>query len=186
MTDTASRTTPTTVTTTTADEINAAGIGLLVLRVGFGGLMAAYGAQKLFGWFNGPGLSATQDMFEGMGYNPGALFGTLAGLTELIGGLLLVFGLFTPLAAAIVVGTMINAINVLWSGGLFPADPSVQGYSTPLLFAIAAAALAFTGPGRFSLDHGRPWARQGVVWGGAAVALAVVTAVVTLILKGVL
>ncbi|MEV0064722.1 DoxX family protein [Nocardia sp. NPDC050718] len=185
MTDTATRTTPATSPSTT-DEVTAAGIGLLVLRVGFGGLMAAYGAQKLFGWFNGMGWQTTTDSFEAMGYNPGVLFGTLAGLSELVGGLLLVFGLFTPLAAAIVLGTMINAINVLWAGGLFPADPSVTGYSTPLVYAIAAAGLAFTGPGRFSLDAGRPWARQGVVWGGAAVAVAVVAAVLTLILKAAL
>ncbi|MFI6574131.1 DoxX family protein [Nocardia fluminea] len=183
MTDTATRLTP---TATTTDETTAAGIGLLVLRVGFGGLMTAYGTQKLFGWFNGPGWRANADGFTAMGYNPGEIFGTLAGLTELVGGLLLVFGLFTPLAAAIVLGTMINAINVLWSGGLFPADPSVPGYTTPLLFALAAAALAFTGPGRFSLDAGRPWQRQGVVWGGGAVAVAVVAAVVTLNLKAAL
>lgn len=181
MTDTATRLTP-----TTADETTAAGIGLLALRVGFGGLMAAYGTQKLLGWFNGPGWRANADGFTAMGYNPGEFFGTLAGLAELVGGLLLVVGLFTPLAAAIVLGTMINAINVLWSGGLFPADPSVPGFTTPLLFALAAAALAFTGPGRFSLDAGRPWQRQGVVWGGGAVALAVVAAVVTLIFKAVL
>ncbi|MFD4357702.1 DoxX family protein [Nocardia sp. NPDC058519] len=182
MTDTATRTTP----TVTTDETNAAGIGLLVLRLGFGGLMAAYGSQKLFGWLHGPGWRANADGFTGMGYNPGEVFGTLAGLAELVGGLLLVFGLFTPLAAAIVLGTMINAINLLWSSGLFPADPSVQGFSTPLLFALAATALAFTGPGRFSLDAGRPWQRQGVVWGAGAVALAVVAAVVTLIFKAVL
>ncbi|MEU4417251.1 MULTISPECIES: DoxX family protein [Nocardia] len=182
MTDTATRITP----TATTDETTAAGIGLLVLRVGFGGLMAAYGTQKLFGWFNGPGWRANADGFTAMGYNPGEIFGTLAGLTELVGGLLLVFGLFTPLAAAVVLGTMINAINVLWSGGLFPSDPSTPGYTTPLLFALVAAALAFTGPGRFSLDAGRPWQRQGVVWGAGAVAVAVVAAVVTLILKAVL
>ncbi|MFE1597100.1 DoxX family protein [Nocardia sp. NPDC058705] len=183
MTDTATRITP---TASTADQTTATGIGLLVLRIGFGGLMAAYGTQKLFGWFNGQGWQGTVDGFTAMGYNPGEIFGPLAGLSELVGGLLLVFGLFTPLAGAIVLGTMINAINVLWSGGLFPADPSVQGYSTPLLFALVAAALAFTGPGRFSLDAGRPWERSGVVWGGGAVVVAVVAAVVTLIFKSVL
>ncbi|WP_410877262.1 DoxX family protein [Nocardia sp. A7] len=183
MTDTATRITP---TGTTEDTTIATGIGLLVLRIGFGGLMAAYGAQKLFGWFNGAGWRATTDGFTAMGYNPGELFGTLAGLAELVGGLLLVFGLFTPLAAAIVLGTMINAIHVLWSSGLFPEDPSVTGFSTPLLFALVAAALAFTGPGRFSLDAGRPWQRAGVVFGGGAVALGVVAAVVTLIFKAVL
>ncbi|MFD3511184.1 DoxX family protein [Nocardia sp. NPDC058666] len=183
MTDTATRVT---ATATTDDQATATGIGLLVLRIGFGGLMAAYGTQKLFGWFNGPGWRANADGFTAMGYNPGELFGTLAGLSELVGGLLLVFGLFTPLAAAIVLGTMINAINALWSGGLFPADPSVMGFSTPLLFALVAVTVAFTGAGRFSLDAGRPWERGGLKWGVGAVVLAVVAGVVTLIFKAVL
>ena len=57
------------------------------------------------------------------------------------------------------------------------------GYEMALLFAIAAAGLAFTGAGRFSLDAGRPWERRGVVWGAGAVAVAVAAAVLTLILK---
>ncbi|NNH74583.1 DoxX family protein [Nocardia uniformis] len=160
-------------------DATATDIGLLILRIGFGGLFAVHGAQKLFGWFNGYGLEATQGMFDGMGYNPGKLFGTLAGLSELGGGLLLLLGLFTPLAAAIVLGTTINIVNVTWSAGFAVWEMGV-------LFALAAAAIAFTGPGRYSLDAGRPWARQGVLWGLAAVALAVVTGVLTLILKAAL
>ncbi|WP_369028370.1 DoxX family protein, partial [Nocardia farcinica] len=99
--------------TTRYDNVSS-DIGLLVLRVVFGGLLAAHGAQKLFGWFDGPGLSANNANFEAMGYNPGDLFGTLAGLSEFFGGLLLLLGLFTPLAAAVVLGTMINVIHVMW------------------------------------------------------------------------
>ncbi|MBF6102221.1 DoxX family protein [Nocardia cyriacigeorgica] len=168
--------------TTRYDNVSS-DIGLLVLRVVFGGLLAAHGAQKLFGWFDGPGLSANSANFEAMGYNPGDLFGTLAGLSEFAGGLLLLLGLFTPLAAAIVLGTMINVIHVMWGGGMLDA---AAGYEMGLLFATVAVAVAFTGPGRFSLDHGRPWYRAGVAWGVGAVALAVVTGVLTLILKGLL
>ncbi|MEU2039802.1 DoxX family protein [Nocardia niwae] len=155
-------------------------IGLLIVRVVFGGLLAAHGAQKLFGWWGGPGLQANADGFEQMGYNPGKVFGTLAGLTELGGGLLLLLGLLTPLAGAIVLGTMINAVNVTWAMGLF------GGYETGLLFAVVGAALPFTGPGKFSLDAQRPWGRHGFVWGVGALILAVVTGVLTLILKWVL
>ncbi|MBF6206895.1 DoxX family membrane protein [Streptomyces gardneri] len=165
--------------TTELDGI-ATDIGLLILRVVFGGLLAAHGAQKLFGWWGGPGLQANADSFEQMGYNPGKLFGTLAGLTELGGGLLLLLGLLTPLAGAIVVGTMINAINVTWSGGL------LGGWEMGLLFAVVGAALPFTGPGKFSLDAGRPWGRHGFVWGVGALIVAVVAGVFTLILKWVL
>ncbi|MBF6168116.1 DoxX family membrane protein [Streptomyces gardneri] len=165
--------------TTELDGI-ATDIGLLILRVVFGGLLAAHGAQKLFGWWGGPGLQANADSFEQMGYNPGKLFGTLAGLTELGGGLLLLLGLLTPLAGVIVVGTMINAINVTWSGGL------LGGWEMGLLFAVVGAALPFTGPGKFSLDAGRPWGRHGFVWGVGALIVAVVAGVLTLILKWVL
>ncbi|MGY2062721.1 DoxX family protein, partial [Nocardia gipuzkoensis] len=122
-------------------------IGLLVLRVFFGGLLFVHGSQKLFGWFNGQGWRQTTAGFEHMGYNPGKLFGTLAGLCEFTGGALLLLGLLTPLGAAIALGTMINAMNVTWHSGL-------SGYEHALLFAAAAGALAFTGPARFSLDHG--------------------------------
>ncbi|WP_225732307.1 MULTISPECIES: DoxX family protein [unclassified Nocardia] len=154
-------------------------IGLLVLRVGFGGVLAAHGAQKLFGWFNGMGWQTTASVFDGMGYKPGKFFGTLAGLCEFTGGLLLVLGLVTPLAAAIVIGTMINAINVTWGPGLLGKG----GWEEPLLFALAALTLAFTGPGKFSLDHGRLWHRQGFIWGAGALVLAVVTAALTLLVK---
>ncbi|MGO4613649.1 DoxX family protein [Nocardia sp. 2YAB30] len=157
-------------------------IGLLVLRVVFGGILAAHGSQKLFGWFSGPGWRANADGFEKMGYNPGKVFGTLAGLCEFTGGVLLLLGLLTPLAAAIVLGTMINVINTTWHGGLLTG----KGYEMGLLFAAAATAIAFTGPGKFSLDAGRPWQRQGFVWGVGAVIIAVVAAVLTLILKWVL
>ncbi|MFB7879298.1 MULTISPECIES: DoxX family protein [unclassified Nocardia] len=184
MTDTATRTTTsgTTTTLTATDAALSSDIGLLVLRVGFGGLMAAHGAQKLFGWWGGKGWRDTADGFTAMGYNPGEIFGTLAGLTEFAGGLALVLGLLTPLAAAAVLGTMVNAINVTFAGGLLTG----KGYEVALLFAIPAVTLAFTGPGRFSLDHGRPWARQGLVWGAGAVALGIGSGLLTLLLKAVL
>ncbi|MEV0032833.1 DoxX family protein [Nocardia sp. NPDC050793] len=168
-------------TTSPLDAI-ASDIGLLILRVVFGGLLTAHGAQKLFGWFSGYGLEATQMSFDQMGYNPGELFGTLAGLTEIVGGLMLVLGVLTPLAAAIVLGTMLNAINATWGPGLFGQG----GWEMALLFGTVAATLAFTGSGKFSLDAGRPWERKGFVWGAGAVALAVATGIFTLILKWVL
>ncbi|WP_431957530.1 DoxX family protein [Nocardia lijiangensis] len=172
---------PSIKTTSSLDGVSS-DIGLLILRVVFGGLLAAHGAQKLFGWFSGYGLEATQASFEKMGYNPGELFGTLAGLTEIVGGLMLVAGVLTPLAAAIVLGTMLNAINATWGPGLFGQG----GWEMALLFGAVAATLGFTGPGKFSLDAGRPWERKGFVWGAGAVVLAVATGVLTLILKWVL
>ncbi|MEU4312799.1 DoxX family protein [Nocardia sp. NPDC024068] len=166
--------------TTIPDRTTSTDIGLLILRVTFGLLFAAHGAQKLFGWFGGDGLAANNAGFEKMGFHPGSVFGTLAGLSELVGGLLLAFGAFTPLAAAVVLGTAIVIVHTGFGKGL------LGGYELGLLFAVVAAAVAFTGPGRLSVDSGRPWARTGPAWGAISVALAVAAAVVTLIFKAVL
>ncbi|WP_040805279.1 DoxX family protein [Nocardia concava] len=169
-------TTAATARATAANGVTGTDIGLLAARVGFGGLLAVHGSQKLFGWFNGYGLDATAQAFQGMGYDPGKFFATLAGLSEIAGGLLLALGLLTPLGAAIALGTMINAVNVTRGGGF-------AMWEAPAVFGIAAVALAFTGPGRLSLDHGRPWQRQGLVWGAAAIALGVVAGLITLAVK---
>jgi len=59
--------------------------GILIIRLFFGLAIAAHGAQKLFGWFGGHGIKATGSMFESIGFRPGAVFATAAGLTEMGG-----------------------------------------------------------------------------------------------------
>ena len=57
-------------------------VGILLIRVLFGVAMAAHGAQKMFGWFGGPGLNRTGGLFEGLGFRPGVPFAAAAGLSE--------------------------------------------------------------------------------------------------------
>jgi putative oxidoreductase len=124
--------------------------GLLVARVVFGLLMAAHGSQKLFGWFGGYGIAGTGGFFESLGFRPGRWFALAAGLAETGGGLLLALGLFEPVAAALIISVMVvAAVTVHWQGGLFAMT---NGVEVPLLYAAAAAALALTGPGVYSLD----------------------------------
>src|SRR5690348_1821338 len=85
-------------------------VGLLVLRVVVGAFFAAHGAQKLFGWFGGYGLAGTGGFFESMGFRPGRAMAAVAGFSEFAGGLGIALGLLTPLAAAAVIGVMINAL----------------------------------------------------------------------------
>jgi len=146
-------------------------IGLLVLRALVGGLFAGHGAQKLFGWFGGYGIKGTGGFFESLGYKPGRLMALVAGATELGAGLLLAAGLATPLAAAGIIGVMINAIfSAKRNAGLY------GGYELDLLYAFVAASVAFTGAGTYSLDHAFGWTLSGWTWGLAAIALAFVTA----------
>src|SRR6188768_526065 len=94
--------------------------GLLILRVVVGTTLAAHGAQKLFGWFGGPGLQGLGSWLESIGFVPGRRQALLAGLSEGAGGLLLALGLLTPVAAGITLAVMaVAAISVHWKAGFF-------------------------------------------------------------------
>jgi putative oxidoreductase len=123
--------------------------GLLLLRLVFGLVMAAHGAQKLFGWFGGYGIAGTGDFFESAGFRPGKLFAGLAGLAEVGGGLLLALGFLGPIGGALILSVMIVAAGTAhWGKGLFAPN----GVELPLLYGAASSALALTGPGLYSLD----------------------------------
>jgi putative oxidoreductase len=124
--------------------------GWLIMRIVFGILMAGHGAQKLFGWLGGYGVSGTGGFFESLGFRPGQLFATLVGAAEFLGGLLIVLGLFGPIGPALILPVMVVAlITVHLSHGLFAAT---NGIEVPLLYSAAAVALALAGPGAYSLD----------------------------------
>jgi putative oxidoreductase len=124
--------------------------GLLLVRVVLGLVMAAHGAQKLFGWFGGYGLAGTGGFFEGLGFRPGKFFAAAAGATEIAGGLLLALGLFGPLGPALIISVMVVAmVTVHWSHGLFAQD---NGIELPLLYSVTVAGIALIGYGAYSLD----------------------------------
>ncbi|HVR38211.1 MAG TPA: DoxX family protein [Thermoanaerobaculia bacterium] len=124
--------------------------GLLLARLVLGLLMAAHGAQKLFGWFGGPGLAGLSGYLESIGFRPGKPFALAASLGEVVSGLLLALGFLGPIGPAIMLSVMIvAAISVHWRNGVFAMQ---NGIELPLLYAGGAVALALTGPGRFSVD----------------------------------
>jgi len=127
-----------------------AGVSALILRVPLGIILAAHGAQKLFGWFGGYGLEATGQWMASIGFEPGYLMALMAGSAEFFGGIALIIGLLTRPAAVVTAFTMLMAISVDYSNGFFVAN---QGYEFGLILAAASLSLAFQGAGRFSLDR---------------------------------
>lgn len=126
-------------------------VGLLALRVGVGGALAAHGAQKLFGWFGGYGPAGTGQWMESLGFKgSGKVNAVLAGLGEFGGGSLLALGLATGPAGAAVAGTMTVAGSTHTPNGFFSTS---GGYELPATFGLVGVALALAGPGRFSVDH---------------------------------
>src|SRR5204863_3313150 len=98
------------VTTGLLEEEPLMDVGMLILRLVVGALFIGHGTQKLFGWFEGHGLEGTAGFMDSLGYRPGKRYAAIGGLAEAGGGLLLVLGLLTPLAAVLIVGMMLNAI----------------------------------------------------------------------------
>lgn len=157
-------------------------IGLLVVRVVFGLIFAAHGAQKLFGWFGGYGIAGTSGWLESTGYRPGRFFATALGLTEFIAGLLLAIGFLGPVGPAMIIAVMIVAmVTVHWKNAFFV---STNGIEHPLMFTVAAIGLALTGPGRYSVDYQQGWLRwetPGLTW--IVLAAGVIVGLVNLALR---
>ncbi len=125
-------------------------LALLILRLLVGLVVAAHGAQKLFGWAGGPGMQGFTGMMGAMGLQPAWLWALLGGLGEFGGGLLLAAGLLNPLGPLAVIGAMAMAIVLVhWSKGFWGQK---SGYEYPLVLFVTAAILGLTGAGAYSLD----------------------------------
>ena len=142
-------------------------IGLLLLRLTVGLTLAAHGAQKLFGWFGGPGLDATGQAFEGLGFQPGRRHALMAGLVETGGGLILALGLFTPIGAAIVFSVMlVAALTVHVKQGFF-----ITSAASSTTSCSASRAWPSLLPDRVSCRSTRRSAPRSAVRSGASLRL---------------
>lgn len=165
----------------TADgvAVSSQDVGTLVLRVAAGAVLAAHGTQHLFGWLDGPGVDGFTKLLESLGYEAARLFTLVGGISEIVGGLLLVLGLLTPLGVAAAVGMTTNAVIALH---LQMGFWQTMG-DLPLLLGLVAVAVAFTGPGRYSLDRGRRWVHGDVRSALAGIGFGIVVALAALLVK---
>ena len=130
-----------------------ADLALIAARVGLAWIFIYYGAGKLFGAFNGPGIHGTALYFSNTAHlHPGGLFAVLGGLIEFGGGIAMALGLATRLAGLALFGDMVMAmITVTWSTGInnLTVPP---GYQLNLAIAVLALVMVAFGAGRFSVD----------------------------------
>jgi putative oxidoreductase len=141
-------------------------LGRLAVRSVVGALFVGHGAQKLFGWFGGGGLDGTAQAFESLGLRPGRRHALAAGVAEAGGGSLLALGLFTPLAASALIGSMATAIRqVHLKNGPWASE---GGYEYNIVLIATLLALVDGGPGALSIDRALCLHDTGAGWALAA------------------
>ena len=123
-------------------------LAMLILRVGIGLTFAAHGYGKIF---QGGRIPGTAGWFDSMGMKPGKLHAWMAALTEIGAGLLLALGLFTPLAAAGMVGVMVVAAWTVHRHNGFMIVR--EGWEYTFVLAVVAACVATLGPMEWSVDN---------------------------------
>lgn len=121
-------------------------VGLLLLRLGMGAIFIVHGVSKLLG--GGEALTGVGSAVGNVGIESGHyFFGLLAALFEAGGGLLLMLGLFTRLAAVAITLVLVGAFVHHAASG----DP-LDVWLHPLKAFTVMVAIFFTGPGRYSVD----------------------------------
>jgi len=131
-------------------------VTLSVLRIGLGLVMFPHGAQKLLGWFGGPGFSGTMNMFTS-GLNIPAPIAFLVIVGEFVASILLLTGLFTRIAALTVAAIMLGAIFIVHAPhGFFMNWTGAQGgegFEYHLLALTVAIGVFIGGGGAGSIDR---------------------------------
>jgi len=130
---------------------------LLIARIIVGTVFMAHGAQKLFGAFGGPGLSAVVQMMGPLGY--------LVTVGEFFGGLGIIVGFLSRFSAASITLIMLGAIGLVhgkfgffmnWGG-----KQAGEGFEYHLLAIALLLTIAIAGPGRFAIGRSLPLPKAG-------------------------
>ena len=138
---------------TTRPDARSSDAALAAIRIALAWIFIYYGAGKLFGTFNGPGLhNESLYMSNSAHLHPGGLFAVLGGVIEFGGAIAMALGLGSRLAGLALFGDQVMAmITVTWVNGI-NSETLTPGYEFNLALAVMALAIVFLGPGRISAD----------------------------------
>jgi putative oxidoreductase len=132
-------------------------VSMLLVRLGAGIVFFAHGAQKVFGWFGGPGLKATIQTFQSyMKIPPPAT--VLAAFIECFGGLALIVGLLVrPAAVGLVAVMLVAVVKVHGRNGFFinfSGTPGKgHGFEFNFVLIMMLLAVLLAGAGVLSIDR---------------------------------
>ncbi len=122
-------------------------IGKLLLRITIGGLLLFHGIDKVL-----HGIHFIEGMLSAYDLPPVVTYGVYLG--EVVAPVLLILGLFTPLAALVVMVNMIMAIMLAYSDAILTVtEHGAWSIEVPMLYLMGALVIVLTGPGKYSLDH---------------------------------
>jgi putative oxidoreductase len=126
-------------------------LGLLVSRLVIGLSYASHGAQKAFGWFEGPGPQGAAGFMESLGFKPADKYAQAASYSELVAGTMIALGFGGPIGPAIVLSGMLVAQETVHrKQGFFAAKGGVE---LGVIYSAGALALASAGYGAASVDR---------------------------------
>jgi putative oxidoreductase len=137
----------------TRPDSRASDAALIAVRIALAWIFIYYGAGKLFGSFNGPGLHRTAIFFSNTAHlHPGGFFAVLGGIIEFGGAIAMALGLGSRVAGLALFGDQVMAmITVTWVNGI-NSESLTPGYEFNIALAVLALVVVFLGPGRVSLD----------------------------------
>ena len=149
-------------------------LGLLLLRLAVGALLIAHGLQKAFGLWGGPGFDGFEKHLADIGFQHADILTYLAAGGQIAAGVLLILGLFTPVAAA---GALAYSVTGILAEAMMAHEEArlaaflTDGHEYKVILVCAIAVIILAGPGRYGFDAARGWSRRPFV--GSFVALLV-------------
>ncbi len=118
----------------------------LFLRLALGAAFIVHGYPKLFKNFAG-----VAGWFDSIGIKPGKVWALVVGVVEFFGGIALILGVFTQLAAALIAVNMLVAMAKVKWGKVKFVEMEKTGWELDFIYLAAAMAVVFLGPGAYAL-----------------------------------